>query len=87
MGNLGIWEIVLILLVLLLLFGAKRLPDLAKGLGKSLREFKKATKDIQDEIEDTIDTDKQIESTKSRLHEEKKNSANKEKPKVDKTKK
>jgi len=86
MGNLGIWEILLILLVLLLLFGAKRLPELAKGLGKSLREFKKATKDIQDEIDDTINTDKQIESMKSRLHEEKKKSTDKEESKAGKTK-
>jgi len=86
MGNLGVGEIVLILLVLLLLFGAKRLPELAKGLGKSLREFKKATKDIQDEIEDTINTDKQIESSKSRLHENKKKSFDNEESKVGKTK-
>lgn len=86
MGNLGVGEIVLILLVLLLLFGAKRLPELAKGLGKSLREFKKATKDIQDEIEDTINTDKQIESSKSRLNENKKKSVDNEESKVGKTK-
>jgi len=52
MGSLGAGEIILILVVFLLLFGAKRLPDFAKSLGKSLREFKKATKDISDEIED-----------------------------------
>ena len=39
--NIGWPEILLILLVVLLLFGAKRLPDLARSLGKSLREFKK----------------------------------------------
>ena len=65
MGSLGPWEIIGILLILLLLFGAKRLPELAKGLGKSLREFKKATKDIQDEIEDVGRLDKKIESQKS----------------------
>ncbi|MBU0712779.1 Sec-independent protein translocase subunit TatA [bacterium] len=52
MGSLGAGEIILILVVFLLLFGAKRLPDFAKSLGKSLREFKKATKEISDEIED-----------------------------------
>lgn len=52
MGSLGAGEIILILVVFLLLFGAKRLPDFAKSLGKSLREFKKATKDISDEIEE-----------------------------------
>jgi len=56
--SLGPGEIILILLILLLLFGAKRLPELAKGLGKSLKEFKKATSDIQKEIEDAGDMSK-----------------------------
>ena len=42
-------EIVMIFVVFLLLFGAKSVPDLAKGLGKGLREFKKATEDIKKE--------------------------------------
>ncbi len=53
MGALGGSEVVIIVLILLLLFGAKRLPELAKGLGKSIKEFKKATTDIQDEIENS----------------------------------
>ena len=55
--SLGAGEIILILVVFLLLFGAKRLPDFAKSLGKSLREFKKATKEISDEIEEAADSD------------------------------
>lgn len=49
--NIGWPEILLILLVVLLLFGAKRLPDLARSLGKSLREFKKGREegDVSDE--------------------------------------
>ena len=47
---LGGWEILLLLAVVLLLFGAKRLPELAKGLGKSIKEFKKAS-DGTEEIE------------------------------------
>jgi len=47
---LGGWEIVLILAVVLILFGAKKLPELAKGLGQGIKEFKKATRDIQDEV-------------------------------------
>lgn len=50
-GGLGGTEIMLILLVILLLFGAKRIPELAKGLGKGIREFKDATKDVKDEFE------------------------------------
>lgn len=51
LGGLGGWEILLIILVLLIFFGAKRIPDLAKGLGKGIKEFKDATKEIKDEIE------------------------------------
>ena len=48
--DLGMGQIILILLVVLLMFGAKKLPDLAKGLGQGIKEFKKATRDIQDEV-------------------------------------
>jgi sec-independent protein translocase protein TatA len=51
MFGVGGWEVVLILAVFLLLFGAKRLPDLAKGLGSSIKEFKKATREVTDEIQ------------------------------------
>lgn len=61
-GNLGFGEILLIFLVLLLLFGAKRLPELARGLGKSLKEFKKATREIEDEINESLNHDRYIES-------------------------
>ena len=46
-------EIVMIFVVFLLLFGAKSVPDLAKGLGKGLREFKKATEDIKKEFRES----------------------------------
>lgn len=52
-GNLGTTEILLILLVVLLLFGAKRIPEIARGLGKGIREFKDATHDIKREL--TVD--------------------------------
>jgi len=55
MFNLGPWEIILILLVVLLLFGAKRLPELAKGLGQGIKEFKGAMNDAKQEIEDAGD--------------------------------
>lgn len=48
-------EILLIFLVVLLLFGAKRLPELFKSFGKSIREFKKATSDIEDDIRTAMD--------------------------------
>ena len=54
--GIGTWEILLIFLVALLLFGAKRIPEIAKSLGKSITEFKRAVKDVKDEIETTVDT-------------------------------
>jgi len=52
---LGWPEIVAILAVVLLLFGAKKLPELAKGLGKGINEFKKASRDVQDELERAVE--------------------------------
>jgi len=45
------WEILVIFLVVLLLFGAKRIPEMAKGLGKGIREFRSAVKDVREEID------------------------------------
>jgi sec-independent protein translocase protein TatA len=53
-GGLGGWEILLIVLVLLIFFGAKKIPELARGLGKGIREFKDATSEIKDEIEEGV---------------------------------
>lgn len=54
---LGWGEIVLILVVVLLLFGAKKLPELAKGLGQGIKEFKKATRDVQEDLQRAIEDD------------------------------
>jgi sec-independent protein translocase protein TatA len=48
-GNIGLPEVLLLLLVVLLLFGAKRIPELARGLGRGIREFKDATKEGSEE--------------------------------------
>ena len=45
------WELLIIFLVVLLLFGAKRIPEMARGLGKGIREFRGAVKEVQDEVE------------------------------------
>lgn len=58
-GNLGAMEIIIIVLVILLLFGAKRIPEMAKGIGKGMREFKKAVKDVEEEIIDDKDKSKE----------------------------
>ena len=57
MPNLGLPEIILILAVLLLLFGAKRLPEIGKSMGKGLREFKSATKGLADDVKDGMHDD------------------------------
>ena len=54
LGGLGGWEVLTILLVLLVFFGAKKIPELARGLGKGIREFKDATKEIKDELEEGV---------------------------------
>jgi sec-independent protein translocase protein TatA len=52
-GNLGFTEIMVILLVVLLLFGAKRLPEVGSSIGKGIREFKRSISDTQDAIMNT----------------------------------
>lgn len=49
-GGLGVWEVALIFLVVLLLFGAKRLPEIGSSLGKGIREFKGSLREIEDEL-------------------------------------
>ena len=57
--NLGPWEILLILVVVLILFGAKRLPELARGLGQGINEFRDAVDSSKKEIIDGIENDSQ----------------------------
>ena len=51
MFGMGHWEILIILVVILLVFGAKRIPEMAQGLGKGIREFRGAMREVQDEID------------------------------------
>lgn len=48
--NLGIWEMIVIFLVVLLLFGAKRLPEIGTSLGKGIREFKSSVREIESSV-------------------------------------
>lgn len=61
--NLGPWEILLVLIVILVLFGAKRLPELARGLGLGINEFRDAVDSSKKEIMDVIDSEKQTETS------------------------
>lgn len=63
-GNLGAGEIVIIVLVILLLFGAKKIPELARGIGKGMSEFKKGLKDVDSEIKSADDNSKKIDEKK-----------------------
>jgi sec-independent protein translocase protein TatA len=51
MPNIGAQELIIILIIVILLFGAKKIPDLAKGLGNGIKEFRKASKDVDKESE------------------------------------
>ena len=64
MFGLGWQEMLVILLVVLLLFGAKRLPEIAKGLGKGIKEFKGAIKETQKEIKSSIEENDQEKEKK-----------------------
>ena len=63
-GNLGAGEIILILLVILSLFGAKKIPELARGIGKGMSEFKKGLRDVQDELKSTDQIDSKTQEKK-----------------------
>ncbi|KUG04565.1 twin-arginine translocation protein tata [hydrocarbon metagenome] len=56
-GNIGPWELIFILLVALIVVGPGKLPEVAKGIGKATREFKKATSGVQKEINDVMKFD------------------------------
>lgn len=65
LGGLGATEAMLIFFAIVFLFGAKKIPELARGLGKGIREFKDATKEIKDNIEEGIKNTEETKSIKS----------------------
>ena len=62
-GPLGGWELIIILLVVLIIFGPSKLPQMGQSLGKAIREFKKAGKELKSEVAD-LDDDEDIRETK-----------------------
>jgi len=66
MGMPGGWELLVIVLVIVLLFGGKKIPELAKGLGKGIREFKEAVNEEKDETKEPKEKEqvKEIENKK-----------------------
>ncbi|HIZ90037.1 MAG: twin-arginine translocase TatA/TatE family subunit [Mucispirillum sp.] len=74
MGSIGPWQVILILLVIVLLFGAKKLPQIGKGMGEALRNFKKSVNDIDDATDITPIASKKSEDvskTETRSEEKK----------------
>jgi len=63
----GGWEILVIMVVVLMLFGAKKIPEVARGLGKGIREFKRITNEIKTEFEKETDVMDDIKDIKKDL--------------------
>ena len=66
-GNFGGPDVLIILLIVLILFGAKKLPDLARGLGQSVNEFRKAREDIDREVRDAGASSTSLSSSKDEV--------------------
>jgi len=66
-GMLGGWEVFAILAAILILFGSKKLPELARGLGQGIREFKKATREVTDEIQSAGDVEAPVQQQPRKL--------------------
>jgi sec-independent protein translocase protein TatA len=69
-GNLGGGEVLLILVFVVIFFGPKKIPEIAQGLGKGIREFRKATKEIQDAVEHEVKQVKDVANVAERKQQE-----------------
>jgi sec-independent protein translocase protein TatA len=65
LDDLSIGKILLIVVVILIFFGPKKIPDLAQSLGKGIREFKKAMRDVTDEVQKPVNDEPKVSATKS----------------------
>lgn len=54
MGRIGMPELILIALVVIILFGAKKLPEIGSAIGRAIKEFRKAGKDIENDVQDVV---------------------------------
>ena len=70
MFGLGPMELIIVFLVILLIFGAKRIPEIAQGLGKGITEFKKAARDVTDEVESATNAPPSTPNVKNELKEQ-----------------
>ena len=62
-GNFGMWEMIVILFIVLLLFGARRLPEIGGSLGKGIREFKGSLKEVEGELKELGGSDSAIDNS------------------------
>ncbi len=74
-GNLGMSEMLILLVIVLLLFGAKRLPEIGGSLGKGIREFKGSLKEVEGEIREIGSSDTASEISKTEREKQEQNSA------------
>jgi sec-independent protein translocase protein TatA len=70
LGGLGMMEMVMIFMVVLLLFGAKRLPEIGSSLGKGIREFKGSIREIEKEVKSAAENDKESPTTAPGINQE-----------------
>lgn len=57
LGNIGPWELVLVLVIALIIFGPGKLPEVAKSLGKGINEFKKASNEVKQQVQEAVSLD------------------------------
>ncbi len=74
-GNLGMWEVLILLFIVLLLFGAKRLPEIGGSLGKGIREFKGSLKEVEGEFREIGNSDSLSDASKNERERQEQNSA------------
>lgn len=73
LNNIGFGELLVILAIVLVIFGAKKLPEIAKSMGQSVAEFKKGINETKDSVRTTVETEQaQLNATNAKMAEEKK---------------
>jgi len=67
MGGIGTWEVIIVMFIVLMVFGSKRIPEIARGLGRGLAEFRRAARDVQNELTREIEaTERKVSAPLSR---------------------
>ncbi len=56
-GNIGPWELILVLVIALIIFGPGKLPEVARSIGKGINEFKRATNEVKQQVQDAVSLD------------------------------